>query len=173
MITPSMWSSRNGCAAESPGSSDRNSQMDSVHRLRRSYKRPDRRSWIRSAFGVVVVAIRGHEESSPELVEHELLFGGVQRGSVDCVPGGVDVLPCPALGDEGGHFHAFVFAREAWKQGERGSGVVGEMTIDGLFDRWIIRACLLMQTGLRGWMRGHVNGLQTAISVGPVFAEWR
>ena len=83
----------------------------------------------------VVVAIRGHEESSPEFVEHELLFGGVQRGSGDGVPGGVDVLPCPALGDEGGHFHAFVFTREAWKQGERGSGVVGEMTIDGLFDR--------------------------------------
>jgi hypothetical protein len=47
------------------------------------------------------------------------------------------------------------------------------MTIDVLFDRWIIRACLLMQTGLRGWMRGHVNGLQTAIAVGPVFAGWR
>ena len=123
--------------------------------------------------GVVVVRRGGIGGSSPEFVEHELLLGRVQRGAGDGVPGCVDVLPCPALGDEGGHFHAFVFTRDAWKQGERGSGVVGEMMINGLFDCWIIRACLLMQTGLRGWMRGHVNGLQTATAVGPVFAGWR
>ena len=131
---------------------------------------------LADAFGVVVgvvVAIRGHDESSPEFVEHELLLSGTQWRARNGVPGGVDVLPCPALGDESSHFHAFDFTRDAWKQGERGSGFVGEMTTDGLFDCWIIRACLLMQTGLRGWMRGHVNGLQTAIAVGPVFAGWR
>jgi hypothetical protein len=100
--------------------------------------------------GVVVVRRGGHRWSSPEFVEHELLLGGVQRGAGDGVPGGVDVLPCPALGDEDGYFYAFVFTRDVWKQGERRSWVVGEMTTDGLFDGWIIRACLLMQAGLRG-----------------------
>jgi hypothetical protein len=100
--------------------------------------------------GVVVVRRDGHEDSSPEFIEHELLLSGTQWRARNGVPGGVDVLPCPALGDEYGYFHTFVLTRDAWKQGERRSGVVGEMTIDGLFDRWIIRACGLMQTGLRG-----------------------
>ena len=44
---------------------------------------------------------------------------------------------------------------------------LGTMTTDGLFDRWIIRGFLLMQTGLRDWMRWHVNGLQIPTAVGP------
>ena len=99
---------------------------------------------------VVIVRRGGHGGSSPEFVEHELLLGGVQRGAGDGAPGGGNVLPCPALGDEVGHFQACVFTRDAWKQGERRSGVVREMTTDGLFDGGIIRACLLMQGGLRG-----------------------
>lgn len=169
-----MWCSRPGCSAETQGHLTAAVQMCSVQRLPQAQQTS--RQMLVDPLGVVVgvvVAGIGHGGSSPKFVEHELLLSGTQWRARDGVPGGVDVLPCPALGDEGGHFHAFVFAREAWKQGERGSGVVGEMTIDGLFDRWIIRACLLMQTGLRGWMRGHVNGLQTPTAVGSVFAGWR
>ena len=47
-----------------------------------------------------------------EFVEHDLLLGGAQWRARDGVPGGGNVLPCPALGDEDGEFHAFVFTRD-------------------------------------------------------------
>ena len=123
--------------------------------------------------GVVVVRRGGHRWSSPEFVKHDLLLGGVERRARNGIPSCVDVLPCPALSDEGGEFQAFVFARDAWKQGERGCGVVAEMTIDALFDGRIIRACLLMQAGLSEWMRGHVIRTRTPAAGPTAPAAWR
>ena len=152
MITPSMWSYRHGCSAETQDHLTAVVQMCSIQRLPQAQQTS--RQMLMDPLGVVVgvVVVRrdGHEESSPKFVEHELLLSGTQWRARNGVPGGVDVLPCPALGDEYGYFHTFVLTRDAWKQGERGSGVFGEMTIDGLFDCWIIHACLWMQPGLRG-----------------------
>lgn len=50
----------------------------------------------------MVVQRGGHEESSPEFVEHDLLLGRVQRRVRNSVPSGVDVLFRPVLRYESG-----------------------------------------------------------------------